>query len=347
MRRYLAWFALVVCAVLLPTVYLSYLFGPIDGDLTRTGGYSERDFGWNSTQPVIDVAPNGKINANPDALVLGDSFSGRNVWQSAFAARSGKAIQSFHYNQVGCIANWIDHALKHPTARLIIVEVIERELLKRFASMPGCKPTQPIPLEIQPGKTAPQRTTWPPEWHVYHAYRVALNTLEMQLKPHERIRSNLVAARSSVINAPLEPGCANFSNRRADRLLYLALDEDKQYWSHDDQARAIAHMSKLQQLVRARGKELVIVVVPDKLSVYWHCLQNKGTTGKARGFADALTVSGIDAPDLFKEFRLKSDSVVDLYYPNNTHLSVSGYVLMADTLWQFLSRKAPALDSGG
>jgi hypothetical protein len=348
MRRYLVWFALTVSAVLLPTVYLSYVFGPIDGDLTRTGGYSERDFGWNSTQPVVDVSANARLIADPDVLVLGDSFSVRNIWQSVLAAGSGRKIQSFHYNQAGCLANWIDYAGNHPTAKLIFIEVIERELLKRFTSQPACKSEYPIPLEGPAGKTAARRTTWPPEWHIYYALRVAMNTLEMALKPNAGIRSNVVAVRGSVINAPLKPDCASFSNRRADRLLYLALDEDKLQWKRDDQARAVANIRNIQKTLLEHGKELVVVIVPDKLSVYERCLQDDrggGATSKA-SFTDILIAAGIDSPDLFTTFRANSSRIVDLYYPNNTHLSESGYVLMADTLRQFIVRQSPGSNGG-
>jgi hypothetical protein len=55
MRRYLLILflpALVFCGILVPA---SIYYEPIDGDLTRTGRWAERDFGWNAAQPVVPI----------------------------------------------------------------------------------------------------------------------------------------------------------------------------------------------------------------------------------------------------------------------------------------------------
>ncbi|MGZ3159791.1 MAG: hypothetical protein ACXU7H_11950, partial [Burkholderiaceae bacterium] len=59
------------------TIGLSLFFEPflpLVGDLTRVGNYAEKDFGWHTPKPILQIEENGPQIADPDVLVLGDSF---------------------------------------------------------------------------------------------------------------------------------------------------------------------------------------------------------------------------------------------------------------------------------
>lgn len=334
MRRYLLYFSAIVSITLVPAALLSWLFEPINGDLTRIGHYSEMDFGWNSTQPAVLLRENGGAIVAPGILVLGDSFSRENEWQSALGLKLNKPILSFHYAQVGCIKNWIEYALNQSSADTVAMQVVERDFVNRFSDLPACKSAPPSPLEKSPKTSSATRSTWPPELHILRTYRIAINTLRMSLNPDS-------ALRGSAINAPIRQQCAKFSNRRADRILYYPDDENKLHWKQDDMTRAIFNVIRIQEVFAASGKTLIFIIAPDKLSVYQDCLINDPDRAarKRINVTKSLIEAGGNAPDLLHAFQENSGKVVDLYYPNNTHLSTSGYMFMAEKLLPFFSGK--------
>jgi len=338
MRKYLLIFGTAVSLVLGLTVCLGLVFEPFEplvGDLTRVGGYAEKDFGWTAAQPVIDIAGNGKSMSDPDILVLGDSFSRSNLWQSVITGKSDKKIQSFEFAQVGCIRNWLAYALNHPSAKTIIIETVERSVLANFSDLPSCKSVTPAPFENGPWTTSANRSTWPPEWHIYRTLQVSLNTLAMQIYVDSPIRGDMV------VNAPIDNGCAKFSNRRSDRILYFSQDEKKFEWKHDDLANAIANILPIQEAAREHGKQFVLILVPDKLTTYQKCLSNTGDfdAGNRRDITSSLIAAGVRTPDLLSIFREHANKTVDLYLPNDTHLGVAGYLLMGEKLSHFLSEE--------
>ena len=178
------------------------------------------------------------------------------------------------------------------------------------------------------------RPTRPPEFHVLRTFHITVNAVKTAIKPDAVVRGGS-------INAPIDSSCANFSNRRADRLLYYPDDERKLRWNPDDQARAVAKAIQIQQSFAARGKTLIFVVVPDKLTVYQDCLRNdpEREARKRINVTAALIHAGSNTPDLLQAFRENAAKITDLYYPNNTHLSTSGYLFMAEKLVPFFAEK--------
>ncbi|MET3130521.1 hypothetical protein AAKU55_000778 [Oxalobacteraceae bacterium GrIS 1.11] len=323
MRRFLIFFALTSALVLLPAACLSVYFQPLDGDLTRIGAYAERDFGWNAPHPVINIHKNGKSMTDPDILVLGDSFSEHNIWQSILSDQLHKKILSFRIDQVGCINGWLEYALNQSTAKTVVLETVERNFLDRMLNL-DCKDGNFHPFELAATTSALTRPNWPPELRVNQTFQVAINTLKMTANPNLTLNGN-------VVNATIKPACAKFSNRHADRILYYPVDRDKLRWPPEEQARAISNVMRLQQRFTGQGKKLVFIVVPDKLSVYQDCLlaDPDRTARKRVNIIQTLIASGANTPDLLHQFQQQIGVTVDLYNPNNTHLSESGYLSMA------------------
>jgi hypothetical protein len=325
-------------ALMIPFIAAALLFwlfalsmDPVVGDLTRTGRWRENDFGTNAPQPVIRVLENGRAVAAPDMAVLGDSFSRFNLWQSALAPMLNQKILSFDYGDAGCIGNWIRWAIATPSVKTVVIQVVERNFVHEFHALPNCKASTPKPFESTAGATAPARPSWPPTLDAKYLFLTAFNTLRMQLSPGATLRHG------DVINSPLTPGCARFSNRRADRLLHFALDERKRAWRAQDLERAIKNVRQLQDEITRAGKRFVFVLAPDKSTAYRACLP-QDAAAEVPNVARQLIAAGIHAPDLLARLQDNINRVNDLYHPNNTHWSEAGYVFAAGVIAGFIRR---------
>lgn len=332
MRRYLRYFLAPVIAIGSCAAVLSMYFEPLSGDLTRIGFFSERDFGRNGPQPVIKVLANGKAVHNPDVLVLGDSFSEHNLWQSELAEHGDHRILSFLYDHPTCIRQWLDYALARPGPKTVIVQTVEREFVGRYTRIRQCRPDRPVTFEVSPSKTRVIRATWPPALHLSYTFHTALNTWKLR---HERgqFRSG------QVINTPLRSGCAAFTNRRADRLLYYAPDDRKLKWTAQQITAAAENIKRIQREFAAHGKHFIFVLVPDKSSTYRNCISGGGNNEARKRInpTRALLAAGVNAPDLMRAFEQNAGRIDDLYLPDDTHLSPAGYVLMAKEIAPLLA----------
>lgn len=267
---------------------------------------------------------------NPDVMVLGDSFSARNLWQSVFSNNTGYTVKSFNYEK-NCISDWIEAALIDSTSKIIIIEIVERSFVGKFRHISSCPKTEPISLEIKAGLEGNQRPTWPLTLGFSYITTSAFNT----------IRSNFLnekySKRFRVVNASLRNGCSIFSNRRNDRLLYLADDDLKQQWNEQEIRDAVANVLKIQKEVERSGKKFVFVVAPDKSSVYKNCLLIDKTNSKEPNITDILIGSGVNAPNIKSRFTEKINVIVDLYDPDNTHWSEAGYILAGEKIERYIS----------
>lgn len=335
MRRYLVDFSVTMLSMALLLLVLALGFGTferLDGDLTRIGFYSERDFGWNTPQPVVDVLDNQADDQDAQVLVLGDSFSIHNVWQSVLSTKLKHRVVSFQYEAGDCFDGFVEFALRHGSSTRVIIETVERNFASRFGEARSCSTGQARPLKETAGKTPGDRATWPPELRVKPTVRGVLNALKMDANPGAVLRG-------TVVNAPLKPGCARFSNRLANRILYYKEDEAKSRWTKAVQLRAVARLASLQKTLAEHGKTMTLVIVPDKSSVYRDCLPANEQTETRNPFnlTQALADAGINTVDLLPSFKKSSNEVVDFYRPNDTHLSERGYIAMAEQLQSHLA----------
>jgi hypothetical protein len=331
MRNYLLHLFIFVFPFLLLSLIFAWWAEPIYGDLTRIGNWSEHDFGPTSSHPVIHVKATGRLLKNPDVVVLGDSFTVRNLWQSVFSYNTGYVVKSFDY-QNNCLQNWIDSMTKDPTSKIIMIETIEREFVSHFSQIRSCMHDDTIPTEVQEGVTINLRPTWPPTLSLSYIVSTAINTAEMN------IFAEKVEKGSWVINAPLRAGCALFSNRRNDRLLYYASDDNKEKWSLQELKNAVSNLSQIQKAVEGKGKLFVLMIVPDKSTVYQNCLYFNNKIQDRPNVTNILNTSGINTPDLLPNFMGNVGRVLDLYDPDNTHWTEAGYALAGNTISEFITK---------
>lgn len=330
MRNYLLHFFLVVLTILLPLIFFAWWAEPIYGDLTRIGKWAEHDFGPNVAHPQIKVRASSRSLINPDIVVLGDSFTAPNLWQSILSDSTGHIVKSFQYGQ-NCITNWIEAAIAKPANKIIIVETVERNFVTRFSHISFCPSTEPIPSEVPSGIIANLRPTWPPTLSLSYLMPTAMNTAELNIFPQKESNSVLV------VNTPLRAGCSRFSNRRNDRFLYYADDDMKQQWSAQEIRDAVANVLHIQKEVEESGKIFILVIAPDKSAVYQTCLLHNNAIRTMPNINEILIAAGVKAPNMHAIFKEKINTIVDLYDPDNTHWSEAGYILAGETISQYIS----------
>lgn len=323
---YLAWFFGTVLALLLTTVALSVYFKPLAGDLTRIGRWSERDFGPTRPQPAVSIRANGPPNPGHQVLVLGDSFSHPNVWQSYLAESSKLETLSFQFKDVGCIDNWVNWIIEQggSAAQTVIIQVAERSFVPLLRNTRTCMRSTPKVTESATKDARSTGLVLGVTLDASYIFQTAANTLLMR-KQGGRISSG------DVINVPLSTS-ELFSNRRANRLLYYAEDDNKKTWTQKDIDAAIENLKLIQGRLSSKDRRLVVAIVPDKSTVYRpYMLAEADKTGYPDIFF-AIAMAGVNAVELLDSFRQHVGNKVDLYQPNDTHLSSLGYQLMASKI---------------
>ncbi len=335
MGRYLVYLFTSAALVGLLFASFAFYFGPVQGDLTRIGGWSERDFAPTALQIPIAPAPRTDAAASASVLVLGDSFSQPNKWQSVLFAETRLTAHTTHFDTIGCLDNWVRWALAQPARQAIVVQTVEREFVLRFRDSVGCKPSRTAAFGRPAGSHGAKPAAPALVIDAGYLSRTGFNTSLVRLAPASTVR------KGSVVNAPVDSACANFSNRQSGRLLYYQVDDERLKWSRNDVHRSIDNVRALQERFRSAGRNFVFVLIPDKFSVYQACLtQGIGVadTGASANLTSQLRAAGVSAPDLHPVFVAARASTADLYYPNNTHLSENGYRLLARQVASTISK---------
>lgn len=333
MSKYLCNLFYVVLVILLPILFFSWWAEPlsINGDLTRIGKWTEHDFGPNATHPSLHIKANSQDQQNPEVMVLGDSFSVGNIWQSVLSDNTGYVVKSFHYES-NCITNWIRAATTESNSKFIVIEAVERSFIEKFSNVPRCDSKKTIPLEIHAGIESHERPTWPPTLSLPYLLPSLINTVELNTSRKKYFN------RFQVVNVPLKLGCSLFSNRRNNRLLYYSEDDLKRQWSLKQVNTALANILKIQNEVERHGKKFIFIVAPDKSSVYQSCLIDQFANKNEININEMLISSGINAPDMQTLFESNKNLINDLYIPDGTHWSLAGYVLAGEAISEYFSR---------
>ncbi len=304
---------------------------PWYGDLSRIGRLSERAFGWK--RPPPEVPPEflkGVPLAQADVLVIGDSFSMTYRWQSELV-RSGYKVATIYWAQVGALCSdftpWIRRAGFN--GKLIVVESVERLLKERLRDGETCVsiPKQPE-VKTEPFWTSPE-----------HVPGFELNTagkLTTGLVTYNRTRKALGTQEDTRFGDALvrtvADGCRFFSSRQCERALFFS--EDVTNGPLDAQS-----VKRMQAVTAAHPAfSLVWMIIPNKTTVYVE-------PDHSKDFVQAFAGSGL-GPDLFALARTRRDDTLDLYFPNDTHLSMHGQLVfgrrMAEAARAALPRAAAA-----
>lgn len=314
---------------------MCYIQPNFGADLTRIGGYTNRDFGWNLPQKVTadnsismakDLAAN---NAYYDVVVLGDSFSHfekprLNRWQQIFSSATGLSLITYHFNHV-----WLDDYLnssafqKHPP-KILIMEFVERniETFVKAGRMAECSDDERVDDKaiffLQRNPVLMRPLVRPIG---IASLDEAMNFLRINSKASHKVSHYYLT--SNML----------FSNHAANELLTLRDDRLKYSVASSDIKRLGCYLRQRQQRAEANGiTHFVVMVPPDKTSLYCPYIRKKQNIRCESVVAD-LFVSDLHAVRLDQVFaKALNQGVVDLYLPNDTHWGYLGSELAANSL---------------
>lgn len=320
--RFLAGFVSAAALLLLLGTGLSLYLGAPSGDLIRIGRLASIDWKPQHAQPSLDRA--GK----PDLLVLGDSFSADNLWQSELGRSNRLTTLTWHYKDIACIDNWLRAAIsdRSPHASpIIIIESIEREFVSRFsASQENCRTHSGKPLAVKAGKvTVDENESGIFPMDIRYVVAAAINHFSTA-KNTGRVESRTAVAVDLTTDRL-------FSNLRSKRLSYFQGDDRKwQDWTAERQQAAVNYLVQMQALAAQQHKQLYVVIIPDKSTVYepWIKPQQLPARPQPDLFPVLAGALGNDS-NYLPALRHGADTMPDLYRPDDTHLSLDGYRLIA------------------
>lgn len=335
-RRFLIAFLLVVALVLGPAVLISFYLGPPVGDLARVGYFADRDFGARSPQPLINrLAPPG-LQESADILLIGDSFSLSNLWQSELTRMTDRRVVTWHFKWADCMGDWIERAIAgqlRAGARTVIVETVERELFKRFDDKPGCAKTFYPPYSVDVGM--------PKGLAGFGIFPMDIRHVMLTARNHWKTRGISGRYQSEdVVSVDLTRDDL-FSNRLRGRLLYYGGDELKmRRWSEPEAVALLDRLAEWRARAAAAGVQLHFMIIPDKSSVYLPYIQpGQRPPYPERGerlFTLIEERFGADH-NLLPWLREQALRQTDLYVPSDSHLSSDGYRLLAGRVEQWLA----------
>ncbi|WAK02137.1 hypothetical protein [Methylobacter sp. YRD-M1] len=317
-RKYSLILILPLSIVILALWGLEWYFEPLDGDLTRVGHLPEKDFGWNQSQPLI---AQGQLKsdalADSDVFVIGDSFSEKLLWQTRLRPKHLK--HSFiHWDRFQPCEN-IGDALRHAgfKGRYVVIESVERNFQERMRAI--CKKNDDIKVDIHATPSPPAdrahsfisliKNPNGGEWTL----KVLINKIKLAYSSRPGDAITFDSARVVSLD-----GCHLFSNKLCNYGLFFIEDFGRPLFD------SINNVLTINNSLLKAGIQPVWFIVPDKSTVY---LNKKSTTTIWNSLARYPELS---APNLADMFIRQSKLIKDFYKPNDTHLSVNGYLYLGD-----------------
>lgn len=317
--------------------FLVWTLEPYKGDLTRIGGYTENDHGWNDPQQsfpeseVIDATGLDDYNKPFDILILGDSFSNihkggpYDSWQEHLIRSTGMSLIRFHLARLNP-TDLIKHPqfLEHPP-KLIIFQIVERGLqgalhhLTQPIESPSQKSFQAVDFKLIEGHSK-DMIRWPRDTSPSQSFNTAAHFLKTKFK-------HLTSSRRKTLSFSLTKAC--FSSTKNSTLLTFFGDLDRNPLTEGSWKKISARFENLSDLLGAHAP-FALMIAPDKSSVYtpWIESDHSFTSG-----IDRLTLSGVKTINLLEPLRKGvEEGLLDIYLPNDSHWGSMGHKIAADTI---------------
>ncbi|MDD2767546.1 MAG: hypothetical protein PHT19_02350 [Methylococcus sp.] len=334
-RNYLLYFSGSLALGLALIFSAAFYAEPLKGDLTRVGGWTERDFGWREPLPVIDVDPNFEDMGSAGILVLGDSFSMANMWQSLLGRAQGRTVASHNYEQFACIEQWLEMLEAHGNlaGKTVIVEVLERFLAIRFGDTGACRksksrgkgPIKPFEALMHGEMPTSLRTGGNPPTDVVYLLKILKNEMLTAIRGPQAVMPGVA------VNAPLSSS-RFFSNRRSDRILYYFEDDAEANWMPEQIEKVSESILRIQRRIEAAGGRFLLLLVPNKSTVYSDFIVGRPNVDHYSPIVRQFQKAGVAVIDLLKPFRERIENEVDFYLPDDTHVGTRGYQIMGETV---------------
>jgi SGNH hydrolase-like domain, acetyltransferase AlgX len=328
-RTFVHAFVATAAALLLSAIAISLYLHVPDGDLVRIGPLAERDFEATALQPPLQTVASGPDVPGATIMLLGDSFSESNAWQSELTRLTGQRVRTWHYPAVGCIGDWVDRAIGGTLvagAKTVIIESIERSFVSRFGDAAPCSGKAiGAPLDFHGGPPAPPRRPWA-------VFPIDIRHLVKTLRRYAPARrpGRYQSGETVVVDLVRDD---LFSNVYRRRLTYFAGDDHRcEQWEEAEATAAVARLSAWHSRAAAAGVDLHVLLVPDKSSVYWpHIAPSQRRPYPECGERLHTLLAAACGPEhnLLPGLREQALAHSDLYRPDDTHFSAAGFRLMA------------------
>ncbi|MEJ8820739.1 hypothetical protein WKW80_01655 [Variovorax humicola] len=325
LRVFLAGFV-VIAALLVVT-----LFTPVPyGDLSRIGRVSEHEFGWKLKPPAIvekDLYESPVTEA--DILVVGDSFSMTQQWQSVLVHAGYHVTTTYWatYSEALCgdFEQWLADAGFH--GKLIIFQSVERLLDDRMQKSEACangRMSRKFTAKPEPF-VPPFREV--PAFGLNWTARLTTGVITYRnTRRAKEATSDELISRATVVRL-VPKGCELFSHRLCDRALFYSDDVD-------NGPLTLKTLERFKAFTAARKTTpLLWMVIPNKTTTYLR-------PDNSREFVEGFNKLGV-GPDLFALMREQRTKTRDLYFPNDTHLSMHGQVLLGQLMLQEVRKILP------
>jgi hypothetical protein len=323
-------------------ISISIYVQPLQGDLTRLGGYAERDFGWNIPRKVLsdDVHLAKSYDKYYDIVILGDSFSKSGLWQSFLTENTNFTFTTLHWDNATVEEIINNQIFKTSPPKLFIVEMGARSLPLRFSSAANAV--------CDPKKGTNFSNNWFSQFGDPHISFVEIHRetktawSEINLKfalmylENSSLRWLFKDDFSKVKNYALNVNNL-FSNRKSDEILLLSTWFDAKVWSDEEIAKAMCSISDIQNRVQSNGKTMFIILpIPDKGTAYEKYIINPKFSSMQELTSKLLNYN-INTPRLDILIHKAIDNgEKDVYLPNDTHFGTKGYQLTAKSVTNFL-----------
>ncbi len=340
MLAYLQTFLLTCSATLLLFVGLGLYQGPLEGDLTRLGFFSEREFQVVAARPSSRVRDPG-VPQNPVVAVLGDSFSEHESWQQFSEPLVGKGVfltthwlSMLHHE---CVMDWIlATRRKHPGVKVVLLAAVERFFVERFSSLNlacgsgggdmrahAVSTLQPVGASWSLDKLLPDP--------IYSLRALANSFTDIKTLT---ISGNVGAV--PLLRSDL------FSNARPGVLLYFRGDEVKAGWTEQAVRQAASNLKALQEAAARQGLHVIVSVIPDKSTAYRLYLRQPIFERQPPDVWAALDDAGVRQFDIRVPMSGLLASKPDVYRANDTHFGAAGYAFYGQAWAEYLHSN-PAL----
>jgi hypothetical protein len=349
-------FAAVAVPIVLGMVALASSLEPVRGDLTRTGGFAEADYGWNQPQERFSPPLVSTAYVRPaDIVILGDSFTANpgggqtdpgTYWPNFLAQRTGLSVVVVRMTDMN-----LDQLLRHPVwiespPQLFILQTVERYLIRNYVLevdkrtgpfRPDC-PAQAIKLPPLPEFSAIPST--PTEWRRSTAaefdFGQVAKFVELTLK-----RELLGMNTTRVVRLALTRG-GLFSSRVSDQLLVYDDELLKARFANADAIEAAyCTLVGIQSRVQRNGfTRFLFAPTPDKASAYGEYLVSPELRDLSL-LPEFYLKTGLNQVDLLSPIREAIRSgAKDVYMPNDTHWSSTAHRIVAESVHRVLVAKA-------
>ena len=350
-HAYLRTFLALVLPALAVLMSFSVYQAPVQGDLTRIGGFTENAYGWIAPHKRFVPALVATRYDRPfDIVVLGNSYSvnpgGQTdegaYWTNFLAQQTGLSVVAISLYDMS-VRDLLDHPIfRRAPPRVVVLEMVERYLVRYLAieerwvgpGIAGC----PAPAPAPPVRFSQPLNAAPVAWQREDAFGFHFDqAVDVIWKSAWRA---LGAAPTRARSLELTTG-ALFSSAANHRLLVY---DDEFRVPPETAAKteaALCRLRAIQDRVHANGRTAFLFApAPDKLSVYSDHVADERFRGLSR-LGPFYADERVNHVNLREPLRAGVRcGMVDVYLPNDTHWGTPGHEIVAGAVTAALAKQA-------